>query len=505
MDAIVITASGKLEGVERDGTFLFRGVPYASPPVGEKRWLATEPLKPWQGVREAKKLGPVAPQNINTIRAISGGDEQFAVQNEDCLLLNISTPGLDNGRRPVMFWIHGGGCIDGAGSQGVYNGRWLARRGNVVVVTINYRLGSLGFLNLNEITSGRIPASGNEGFLDQVAALKWVRDNIAAFGGDPGNVTIFGQSAGAHSVAVLLGMPAAKGLFHKAICQSGTAGNTCPLNEARHSSEVFLNALGIRPDDEFALRAVSVDRLLVAQAKFSRSREVRFRAVTDGMALPQPPQTAVEKGFAKSIPLMVGSTLEETKMYMDVNSIDEAGLAQRLEDMLPAEFRSSVVKTYREIRGRKGLSVTPGELFSAIQTDATFRFGAFKLLEAQRKHNRDVYSYLYTWKSPALGGRLGACHAIELGFVFGNTDPVFTGQGPEADTLVRKTQDAWVAFARTGCPTCESLGEWPRFGEKQETILLGKECVVVNGPCRDELAVWTHLPKSVKIAHTLGG
>jgi len=504
MDAVVTTVSGKLEGVQREDIFIFRGVPYATPPVGEKRWLPPEPLRQWQGIREAKKLGAVAPQNINTIRAIQGGDEQFAVQSEDCLFLNISTPGLDNGRRPVMFWIHGGGSIDGAGSQGIYNGRWLARRGNVVVVTINYRLGSLGYLNLNEITGGRIPATGNEGFLDQVAALKWVRDNIAAFGGDPGNVTIFGQSAGAHAVATLLGMPAAKGLFHKAICQSGTAGNACLPDEARHASEVFLNAVGVNAKDVSALRALSVDRLLAAQAKFSRSREVRFRAVADGKVLPEPPQTAVEKGSAKSIPLMVGSTLEETKMYMDVTAIDEAGLAKRLEGMLPAEYTPGILKAYREIRSRRGLSVTPGELFSAIQTDATMRLGAFRLLEAQRKQSRDVYSYLFTWKSPALGGRLGACHAIELGFVFGTTDPVLTGQGPEADTLVRKTQDAWVAFARTGNPGCESLGEWPRFGDKQETMVLGKECAVVNGPCREELEVWARLPKSVKIAHMMG-
>jgi para-nitrobenzyl esterase len=504
MDNVVNTASGKLESVNRDGIFLFRGVPYAAPPVGEKRWLAPETLKPWQGVREAKKLGPVAPQNLNRTRAVQGGDEQFAVQSEDCLFLNISTPGLDNRRRPVMFWIHGGGCIDGAGSQGVYNGRWLARRGNVVVVTINYRLGSLGFLNLNEITGGKIPASGNEGFLDQMAALKWVRDNIEAFGGDPGNVTIFGQSAGAHSVAVLLGMPAAKGLFHRAICQSGTAGNVCPLDEAKHSSEVFVNALGVSGKDATALRAVPVDRLLAAQAKFARSRDVRFRAVADGRVLPEPPQTAVENGSIKSIPLMVGSTLEETKMYMDITAIDEAELNHRLEGMLPPEYRQVMLNAYQEIRTRRGLPVTPGEIFSAIQTDATFRTGAFRLLEAQRKQNKDVFSYLYTWKSPAMGGRLGACHAIELGFIFGNLDPVFTGQGPEADTLVRKTQDAWVAFARTGNPSCESLGKWPRFTEKQETMVLGKECAVVNGPCHDELAVWNRLPKSVKIAFILG-
>ncbi len=504
-DVIVTTASGKLEGLMRDGIFAFRGVPYAAPPVGEKRWLPPEPVKPWQGIRDVKKLAAVAPQNINTIRAIQDDGRQFANQSEDCLFLNISTPGLDNKRRPVMFWIHGGGCIDGAGSLGIYNGRWLAQRGDVVVVTINYRLGSLGFLNLNEVTGGRIPATGNEGFLDQAMALKWVHDNIAAFGGDPDNVTIFGQSAGAHSVGVLLALPAARGLFHKAILQSGTAGNAASLEDARRSAEVFLQALAVREKDVLALRALPVEKLLATQAKFARSRELRFRAVLDGKVLPKPPLTAVENGAIKSMPLIIGTTLEEAKMYVDPTKIDEASLVKRLTEVLPMEYVPSIIETYRKIRTKHGLPTSPAEILTAVQTDATFRWGAYQLIEAQRKQNPNVYSYIFTWKSPAQGGRLGACHAIELGFVFGTIDPVFTGQGPEAEALVAKTQNAWLSFARTGNPSCESLGTWPRLGERQETMLLGKECMVVDGPCKEELEVWANLPKTVRITQMLGG
>ena len=235
--------TGKIEGLQIDGLHIFMGIPYAAPPIGEKRWLPPQPLKPWNGLLEAKTAGPVCPQPPPAIELLRGAVDRDDLKNqkEDCLYLNVWTPGLDNKRRPAMVWIHGGAFRTGAGSGPVYNGAALARKGNVVVVTINYRLAPYGFLNLNEITDGKIPATGNEGLLDQIAALKWVQENITAFGGNPGNVTIFGESAGGMSIGASLAMPAAKGLFHKAIPQSGAANTAHTLQEAVLTSEHFLD------------------------------------------------------------------------------------------------------------------------------------------------------------------------------------------------------------------------------------------------------------------------
>src|SRR5579863_10236654 len=220
MRATASTCYGRLEGDEQDGLIVFKGVPFAAAPVGVRRWLPPERQAPWTGVRDARRFGAVAPQNPVTNQALAAMKIEQA-HSEDCLNLNLWTPGLDGARRPVMVWIHGGGFTIGAGSQEIYNGAVLAKRGDSVIVTINYRLGPLGFLRLNDVTQGRIPSSGNEGLLDQIAALQWVRDNIAEFGGDPDNVTIFGESAGGMSVGAILAMPSARGLFHKAIPQSG--------------------------------------------------------------------------------------------------------------------------------------------------------------------------------------------------------------------------------------------------------------------------------------------
>ncbi len=227
---IVETKSGKIEGAYQDDLFVFKGIPFASPPVGEFRWLPPQPVKPWKSIRQAQAFGPTAPHN-------SGGLSLMAEyrleepQSEDCLYLNVWTPGLDSSKRPVMVWIHGGAFNRGSGSSPQYAGNSLAKRGNAVIVTINYRLGCLGFLNLDKVTGGKIPATGNEGLLDQIAALHWVQDNIASFGGDPGNVTVFGESAGGMSIGCLLAMPLARGLFHKAILQSGSL--CLPTNRAR--------------------------------------------------------------------------------------------------------------------------------------------------------------------------------------------------------------------------------------------------------------------------------
>ena len=256
MGATVSIHQGKLEGDDQGGLSVFKGIPFAAPPVGTRRWLAPEKPASWTGVRDARRFGAVNHQNKLMLSALSA----FVIdgeQSEDCLTLNVWTPALDGKRRPVMVWIHGGAFTIGSGSQALYDGSVLARRGDTVVVTINYRLGPLGFLRLADVTNGKIPSSGSEGMLDQVAALEWVRDNIAEFGGDPGNVTIFGESAGGMSVGTLLAMPAARGLFHKAIPQSGASHTGATVARANHTAERVLSRLRTQAGDAAAIRALT--------------------------------------------------------------------------------------------------------------------------------------------------------------------------------------------------------------------------------------------------------
>jgi len=504
IQTVVETRAGKIEGYERGGLCVFKGIPYAAPPIGKRRWLPPEPVEPWSGVRQAQNSAAIAPQNPIEIGILTPREPE--PQNEDCLYLNIWTSGIDNERRPVLFWIHGGGFTMGSGSSPVYSGRILSQRGNAVVVTINYRLGTLGFLNLNEVTDGRIPATGNEGLLDQIAAMEWVQDNIVAFGGDPGNVTIFGESAGGMSVGCLLVTPRAGGLFHKAIPQSGAASVAQPLDVAVKVSEQFLDVLDLSASDVDALRSLRVGELLVAQQELT-TRMMRLNVgmslqpVIDGKILTSVPLDAIKGGSARGIPIVVGSTLDEWKLLawadQDLPKLDETHLVRRLQRMIPAQYVEDLIETYRKALSKRGVPTTPPEIFNAIQGDRSFRIHAIRLAEAQRQHNQPAYNYLFTWRSPLFGGALGACHALELGFLFGTYDENFCGKGPAADALAKNIQDSWLAFARNGDPSCASLGKWPSYSERRETMILGEDCHVEEAPYDEELRAWEVIPDAV--------
>ncbi|HLK11626.1 MAG TPA: carboxylesterase/lipase family protein [Candidatus Binatia bacterium] len=497
MSVTVETSLGRLRGVEENGLHVFRGVPFAR----ARRFAPPVRPEPWAGVRSAAEPGPTAHQNASVLGPLIGVDLRNA--SEDCLSLNVWTPGP--GRRPVMVWIHGGAFVMGAGSQPIYDGARLARHGDVVVVTINYRLGVLGFLRLDDCAPGTLPAAGNQGLLDQVVALEWVRDEIAAFGGDPREVTVFGESAGAMSVATLLGVPRARGLFRRAILESGAANFTASRETAAEVAHAFLHELGLAPHEAARLGEAPVTRLLEAQERtfLERTRAGRlglpFVPVIDGEVLPAHPLAAVGDGLARDVALLAGTNLDENKLFAvtdgKARTLDEPTLLRRLGRNVPgpvgerAARAEQAVAVYRAARTARGERTTPPELWSAIETDRIFRYPAMRLAERQRTHQPAVHTYLFTWASPLLDGVLGACHALELPFVFGTlADPriaTFTGRGPDAQALSARMQDAWLAFARTGDPG------WPAYDAgRRATMLLGRECGIEDAPREPERRFW---------------
>jgi para-nitrobenzyl esterase len=509
MSATVTTRYGRLDGDELSGLFVFKGVPFAAPPTGPRRWLAPEPTASWTGTRDARRFGGVAPQNPVMMRALAAMVIEEP-QSEDCLYLNIWTPRPDGRRRPVMVWIHGGGFTIGSASQAIYDGSVLARRGDVVVVTTNYRLGPLGFLRLADATGGLIPSTGSEGMLDQIAALKWVHDNIAEFGGDPDNVTIFGESAGGMSVGALMGMPAARGLFHKAIPQSGACNTAASIERANRTADRVLAKLGVAASNVDALRALEPAQLLKAtllpDGRPDPELGMAYQPVADGANLPRPAIEMVGDGSAAGVAVMVGSTLEEWKLFavMDPGAaqLDRAGLGARLGRRLALEAADRIINTYEQARTRRGETASPPELFSAIETDRAFRMPAVRLAEVQSRREPRVFNYLFTWKSPAMGGALGACHALELGFVFGTNHlpgmKQFAGAGPAAERLATQMQDAWLAFARSGDPSCESLGKWPGYTEsRRATMVLGETSKAEDAPRDEERRAWDGVPDRI--------
>lgn len=498
--AIVSTRSGKLEGDFQNGIYVFRGIPYAAAPVGNLRWMPPKPLKPWSGVRPARKYGAIAPQNLMTATGPFGPDFSGQPQSEDCLFLNIWTPGLDDAHRPVMFWIHGGAFIIGSGTESFLESGKLAKRGDIVLVSVNYRLGALGFMNLKEITSGKIPSTGNEGLLDQVAALEWVQDNIAAFGGNPDNITVFGFSAGGMSIGTLLAMSAARGKFHKAINRSGAANIVSTLDSAVDISKQYLSILGLKGNDVDGIRNMTTQQLLDGQQQLSiKLREAEHRAtpfqpVVDGTILPELPMISIKNGSAKNIALMAGNSRDELKamnaMDPSMSNLDEAGMIKRLNTMLPPDLVPGLVQAYRDSMQQGGTTVTPLEILGSINTDMMFRIPTIRLVEAQRDNGARAYNYLFTYKSPAMGGALGAMHGLDNPFLFGSLDADFTGNSPEVESLANKIQDSCIAFARTGDPSCESTGPWPVYGENRMTMIFDINTRVETAPFEAERRAW---------------
>ena len=506
MGSVTDTCYGTVEGTsEEGGIHVFRGVPFARAPVGALRFAPPAPPTPWTGVRAAVEFGPVSHQSAIGLGFMGAGQQP---QSEDCLSLNIWTPGLDTGGRPVMVFFHGGAFIIGAGSEPLYDGRRLAQRGDVVVVTANYRLGALGYLAHPCLRDSDTGACGNWGLLDQVATLEWVHDNIEAFGGDPGAVTIFGESAGSGSVTTLMGTPLARGGFSRVIAESGTPW-VATADEAQGNAERLALLLGIDPDDAAAWRTVPAAGFVEAQQQLMLSGRdgagglaldsgmMAFRPTVDGAVLPISPWDAVADGSAAGVDLLIGSNRDEMKLFnmMDpgLADLDDDGLLERLAALLDDGETRRAVEAYRTARHARGEPVDASELWSAMVSDQFFRAPAARFAALQANHTADIYAYLFCWESAIAA--LGSPHAIELPFVFGTFDvpmvDMFAGSGPEAEGLCAVVQDAWLAFVRTGDPSTDALGAWPRYDpSRRTTMVLGPECRSEEGPAADELAVW---------------
>jgi para-nitrobenzyl esterase len=499
----VETTLGKVQGSEEPGLRIFRGIPFAAPPVGVLRFRRPQPADSWAGLRNATSFGPSAPQlpvPFDLIPGLGVGET-----DEDCLTLNVFTPACDGARRPVLVWIHGGAFTIGSGSQMMYDPRPLVRAGDVVVVTVNYRLGVLGFLH-----PGADPceeSSANLGLLDQIAALEFVRDNAAAFGGDPAQVTIFGESAGGMSVGDLLAAPAARGLFGRAIAMSGAASANNDAESGRRVRADLCRELGIQDGagSTEALRGVPPDAILRAQGDLDlryRSQLLRigFRPSEDddlpAALFPERPLTALANGNAQGVDVLVGTTRDEWRLFgfMDpgAGKLDVEALETRMETRAPGHGEK-LVAAYRSARP----DASPTDLFFALETDRIFRMPAIRLAEAQAAHaaTSRTYAYLFTWESPMLGGQLGACHGIDVPFAFGliGTEGTekFAGGGEAAAALGTKTAGAWLGFARTGDPAAEGLPAWPCYDRGQRaTMELGATCTVTGDPAGAERAAW---------------
>ncbi|MDG2336128.1 MAG: carboxylesterase family protein [Myxococcota bacterium] len=488
----VQTPSGSVEGVEEAGVRVFRGIPYAESTAGEGRFRAPEPVSPWHETRDASQFAQAAPQP-------GGGKGIFrhlspipgAGVGEECLNLNLWAPTDDGAPRPVLVWLHGGGFSHGSGSFHLYSGESLARRGDVVVVTVNYRLGALGGLDLGSFAAGEM-ADSNLGLRDQVAALEWVRSHVDSFGGDPGNVTLFGQSAGAMSACTLMTTSAADGLFHRAILQSGAGNNVNDRARARRIAEVFLGELQLDPDrtDLVArLRAMDFRELLAAQARLGSSHglalgQMAWQPVLDGEMVTESPEVRFQRGTAAKLPLLIGSNLDEWKMFTATDKkrrrLDESTLCGYLEQTFALGSRSQgdeelgvsararaeeAMALYRVAPG--GVSRSPGEIWASLQTDRVFHYPAVKLAEAHASHDRPTWFYRFDWKPPLAPRRVGACHSLELAFVFGTLRtrwlrPLF-GVSPRAVNLSSRMQDAWLSFARDGDPNSHGELSWPGY------------------------------------------
>lgn len=502
MSSRVVTTFGPIEGVARAGHLAFLGIPFAAPPVGRLRFRAPEAPASWSSTLETKRFGAVAPQGAE----FAPGVKIEGHESEDCLHLNVYTPVADNRRRPVLFWVHGGAFSLGSANVALYDGGALATLGDVVVVTANYRVGTLGF-GVFGPESTRWGARANLGLLDQAAALRWMRDNIASFGGDPENVTLFGESAGGTSVCLLTVMEEAAGLFRRAIVQSGTGPvRLARLERAAETGARLLHELGITSAQSERVQSVPLAELMRAQAVVEGDGAgwPHYYPVLDGATFKEHPRDSLAAGKAKHIPLLIGSNRDEWNLFAaaDVASWSKPLAAEdalaRLQSKLPRSAREqapAMLEVYRASRVARGLPHDARALLRAIEGDLRFRIPSLRWAEAHGAAGGATFMYLFTYESPGLRGALGACHALEIPFVFGTlgapNQERFAGKGPEVEALSRCMMETWLGFARSGELTSSPWGEWPRYDtERRATMRIDRQAQLIDAPFEEERLAW---------------
>jgi para-nitrobenzyl esterase len=505
-NGIVETTAGRVRGFTRNGIVTFKGIPYAGTTAASARFRPPTKVTPWAGVRSSMQYGFVSPQEPR----VGWANDEVAWMfdwddgrpGEDCLRVNIWTPGVnDNKKRPVMVWLHGGGFSAGSGQElKSYYGENLSRRGDVVVVSLNHRLGVLGYLNLAEMGGAKYASSANVGMLDIVAALEWIRDNIGNFGGDPGNVMIFGQSGGGGKVNALMAMPSTNGLFHRAAVESGSLLNASTADDSAKLGAAVVGQLGLNASQIDKIQEVSVEQLVQAGIAAVRSLappfqpggafrlpRIGWQPSVDGTNLPTQPYDPVAPAMSAQVPLIVGTVLNElsTPLYdSKLMTLTDAGLTERVT----AQYKDKahhIVDVFRAAHPND----TPGELMSRIAA-APVRQNA--ITQAERHTalgGAPVYLYWFCWKTPVLDGRPGAFHCAELSFVFDNTDRCapMTGGGPGPRALAAKVSEAWINLARRGDPNHPGLPEWPAFNSSDKaTMIFDNQSEAKNDPDRDE-------------------
>ncbi|MDR6868596.1 para-nitrobenzyl esterase [Microbacterium resistens] len=483
---IVRTVAGRVRGAASDDGLAFLGIPYAQDPVGDRRFAPPLPHPGWDGIRATETVRPAAPQTEDLGRREMFGLPDYGIDEASCLTLNVWTPASDGRRHPVLVWIHGGAFSWGSGGDPVYDGARLSSRRDVVVVTVNYRLGALGFLRLPQV-----PGSGALGLLDQVEALRWVRSNIAAFGGDPDAVTLFGQSAGAVSIAAHLAAPASRGLYQRAILQSGSGEMLLDAAAADERAAEFADILGVGLHDLDALRALPVADILRAQAEFDRRLEERgqlaaFLPVVDGTFLDEQPLAAIRAGSSADVPILLGSAREEGRLFTELIAgpeIDQEGVMAVLRGSYadPEEAAAGYADEERW--------TDPRSIVAAVLGDELFRAPTDRLALAAAARRSAVWRYEFAYRSGAEGKDLGACHSLELPFVFDLLDTPagrrFAGERAPQE-IAERMGAAWAAFAAGGDPG------WPRYeSEDRFTLVLDEEIAVVSDPLSERRALWT--------------
>ncbi len=493
---IVETRYGKVQGSEQGSISVWKGIPFAQPPTGQRRFRAPQPPESWADVRDATAFGPMAPQvpesPVGMIGA--GGIVDQRPMSEDCLFLNIWSPSADQEKRPVMVWIHGGAFTLGSASDPWYDGTSFAATHNIVVVTLNYRLGILGFVYLKDLAGEEATYTGNCGLLDQIAALQWVRENIAAFGGDPDNVTVMGESAGAMSVGTLLAMPDAHGLFQRAVLQSGAGSNVTTRPRATKVAQALLAKLGLETSQLSTLADVPLETLLKIQPELGREfGGIRaYSPMIDDETLPQHPFAMIAQGSAANVAILAGTNRDEWRLFSMMSGgpkVDE----EQLKQIFGNEAQQALAM-YTEARA----DTSPELAWIDIMSDMVFRIPAIRLAEGQVRQGAPVWMYRFDWESPAFGGILGAAHAVEIPFVWNTLDTElarrFTGDSPTRQPLADLMHATWAAFIRNGNPAISSLPAWPLYDlERHATMIFSDVPHVVDDPQGQERALWEHL------------